>query len=61
MMNAANEEAVALFLNQKIGFTDIFTLVAQTVESFANVVSPSLKEIEETNQSVRASIRDMIF
>ena len=61
VMNAANEEAVALFLNQKIGFTDIFTLVAQTVESFANVVSPSLKEIEETNQSVRASIRDMIF
>ena len=61
VMNAANEEAVALFLNHKIGFTDIFSLVAQTVESFENVISPSLKEIEEANQSVRASIRNMIF
>lgn len=61
VMNAANEEAVSLFLNRKIGFTDIFTLVTKTVESFENVVSPTLNKIEEVNQMVRASIRDKIF
>lgn len=61
VMNAANEEAVSLFLNRKIGFTDIFTLVTKTVECFENVASPTLNKIEEVNQTVRASIRDKIF
>ena len=33
VMNAANEEAVALFLNRKIRFTDIFDIVENTVRS----------------------------
>lgn len=61
VMNAANEEAVSLFLNRKIGFSDIFTLVIQTVESYKNVMSPTLREIEEANQAVRDSIRNMVF
>ena len=32
VLNAANEVAVAAFLNEKIGFTDIFRVVCDTVE-----------------------------
>jgi len=34
VLNAANEVAVAAFLDEKIGFTDITSLVAEVLESF---------------------------
>ena len=35
VLNAANEEAVAAFLNKKIGFCDIFDIVCDTVDSMS--------------------------
>ena len=35
ILNAANEEAVAAFLQKKIGFVDIFDVVCSTVDSMA--------------------------
>ncbi len=60
VMNAANEEAVSLFLNKKIGFTDIFSLVSDTVAHYKNIAEPTLKEIENANRDVRLAIRKSI-
>lgn len=60
VMNAANEEAVALFLNRKIGFTDIFSIVIDTVNHYDNIDNPTLEEIEAANQAVRLTIRKSI-
>ena len=60
VMNAANEEAVALFLNRKIRFTDIFDIVEKAVRSFHNLTSPTLSEIEEANLSVREAVKSAI-
>ena len=60
VMNAANEEAVALFLNRKIRFTDIFDIVENTVRSYRNLANPTLSEIEETNLSVREAVKSAI-
>ncbi|RWX48792.1 1-deoxy-D-xylulose 5-phosphate reductoisomerase [Candidatus Electrothrix marina] len=35
MLNAANEVAVAAFLDEQIGFTDITAIVAATLNQFA--------------------------
>lgn len=35
MLNAANEVAVAAFLDEQIGFTDIIATVAATLDCFA--------------------------
>lgn len=61
VMNAANEEAVSLFLNRKIGFTDIFELVTKTVEAYQNKSVPSLAEIEDANHTVRDLVRSKII
>ncbi len=59
IMNAANEEAVSLFLNEKIGFTDIAALVEKTVDSYDNILTPSLSDIENFNILARAFVRDL--
>ena len=56
-LNAANEEAVSLFLQKKIRFTDIFEIVASYVNSVPDNPSPTLSEIEQTNEAVRENIR----
>ena len=42
---AADEVAVELFLNHRIGFTDIAKIVQKTLEQHQNVPQPSLEEI----------------
>ncbi|MCF0121461.1 MAG: 1-deoxy-D-xylulose-5-phosphate reductoisomerase, partial [Oscillospiraceae bacterium] len=53
VMNAANEEAVKLFLNHKIGFYGIYEAVAAAMESIKNVPSPTLEEIMESDAEAR--------
>lgn len=60
IMNAANEEAVALFLNEKIGFTDISTLVEKAVDSYESIQNPSLSDIEAVNIEARAFVRSLV-
>jgi len=45
VLSAADEVAVDLFLNNKIGFTDIAIIVQETLEQHKNVANPSLEEI----------------
>lgn len=56
-MNGANEEAVALFLADKIGFYDIYRLVSQAVEQVPFVQNPTLEEILEADHLARQAVR----
>ena len=46
VLNAANEEAVATFLNHKITFLQIEDIVQQALERHDKVPNPSLDEIK---------------
>lgn len=59
-MNGANEEAVALFLQDKIGFYDIYNLVKQAVETVPFLASPTLEDILETDRLARNSVKSMV-
>lgn len=53
VMNAANEKAVALFLNNEITFLEIEKLVIDTVENFKNnIESPTLEDILRCNKEI---------
>jgi 1-deoxy-D-xylulose-5-phosphate reductoisomerase len=53
VMNAANEKAVALFLNNEITFLDIERLVIEAVESFKeNKENPTLEDILHCNHKI---------
>jgi 1-deoxy-D-xylulose-5-phosphate reductoisomerase len=56
-MNGANEEAVALFLADKIGFYDIFRLVSGAVEAVPFVAHPDLEQILEADRLARQYVR----
>ncbi|MBQ7415444.1 MAG: 1-deoxy-D-xylulose-5-phosphate reductoisomerase [Oscillospiraceae bacterium] len=56
VMNGANEEAVALFLDDKIGFYDIYELVSRAVEEVPNVMEPTLEDILEADRLARQSV-----
>ena len=53
VLNGANEEAVRLFLVDKIGFHDIPRLVAKARAEVPVVQSPSLEEILEADRAAR--------
>lgn len=56
--NAANEWAVAEFLNGKIGFLDIPSLINEAMRQHKTIQNPSLKEILNTEQQTYDFIRD---
>ena len=56
-MNGANEEAVALYLQDKIGFYDIYTLVSQAVEAVPFIKEPTLEQILEADELARQIVR----
>ncbi len=56
-MNGANEEAVALYLADKIGFYDIYDLVAKAVNAVPFIANPTLEEILEADRLAREAVR----
>lgn len=48
VFNAANERAVAKFLDKKIGFLDIYRIIEESMERHQTIVHPELDEILET-------------
>lgn len=58
-MNGANEEAVALFLADKIGFYDIYDLVSRAVEAVPFVENPTLEQILEADRLAREAVRTL--
>ena len=53
VMNGANEAAVARFLNDEIGFYDIYRLVSGAVEHVPFVAQPTLEQILEADRQAR--------
>ena len=58
-MNGANEEAVAMFLRDEIGFYDIYRLVSQAVDAVPFIANPTLEEILETDRLAREAVRQV--
>ena len=56
VMNGANEEAVALFLADKIGFYDIYRLVSGAVDAVPFIKEPTLEQILEADKEARAYV-----
>lgn len=52
VFNAANERAVQLFLERKIGYLEIPELIKECMERHKNIEQPSLDEILDTEEGV---------
>ena len=57
-MNGANEEAVAMFLRDEIGFYDIYQLVDRAVEEVPFVQNPTLEQVLEADRLARQAVRN---
>ena len=55
-MNGANEEAVAKFLADEIGFYDIYRLVRQAVDEVPFIQNPDLEQILEIDRLARENV-----
>ena len=55
VLSAANEVAVARFLNREIRFGDIFECVAAALDSIEIVEKPGLTEILQADKAARSS------
>ena len=60
-LNAANEAAVAAYLEDKIGFYDIAAVAADTIACTEFVAEPSLDDIFATNEEAFARARKQIW
>lgn len=60
VMNGANEEAVAKFLRDEIGFYDIYRLVRHAVDSVPFIQNPTLEEILEADRLARICVNEGI-
>ena len=58
VMNGANEAAVALYLQDKIGFYDIYELVRGAVDSVAYITDPDLEQILESDRLAREYVSE---
>ena len=60
IMNAANEAAVAAFLQEKIGFYDITDIVHECMAGADFAADPDLETIFRTNESSYAMAQDLV-
>ena len=60
VLNAANEIAVEAFLNNKIGFLNMFDLIGNCLEKTNFVKNPSLNDLVESNNEARQIAKSML-
>ncbi len=58
VFNAANEEAVALFLKDRIRFLDIYEIIGESMAAHTVTEAPDLDHILATEHEVRQTIRN---
>ncbi len=61
VMSAANEEAVWAFLQEEVGFNDIYRLVAYAVDAIPYIASPSLDDILDSDRRARDFVRKSVY
>ncbi len=59
-LNAANEEAVFAFLEDKIKLYDIYTITEKMMSAHTVVKTPSIDEIFEIDNEIRTKTRELI-
>lgn len=57
VMNGADEEAVALFLKEKISFLDIETYVKEAVDHADFIANPTLEDLVNSDKAAREYVR----
>ena len=60
ILSAANEVAVAAFLQKKIGYNDIYRLVAAAVEKLSTASAATLEEILAADAAARQCVREKL-
>ncbi|MFA5536176.1 MAG: 1-deoxy-D-xylulose-5-phosphate reductoisomerase [Bacillota bacterium] len=60
VLNAANEVAVASFLDRRIGFTDIWRVVETAMSQHSVIYNPSLEAILEADATARDNVSALI-
>ena len=60
VMSAANEAAVALFLEGRVGFNDIYDIVSEAVERLGSAPADSLESILEADDAARELVREKL-
>ena len=58
VFNAANEMAVRLFLEEKIGFLDIYDVIGESMAAHSVIAEPDLDEILSVEEETYAFIRE---
>jgi 1-deoxy-D-xylulose-5-phosphate reductoisomerase len=59
VLNAANEEAVARFLNEEIGFTDIPYFIEETLARLEITPANSLELLQTADESARRTVTEL--
>ena len=59
ILNAANEVAVELFLQERIGYTQMSRLIAETMQKASFVQTPSLDDYLQSDAETRAIINEL--
>jgi 1-deoxy-D-xylulose-5-phosphate reductoisomerase len=59
VLAAADEAAVALFLEERIGFTDIAAYVEKVLEKHQRITNPSLEEINAADAWARRTLNEL--
>jgi 1-deoxy-D-xylulose-5-phosphate reductoisomerase len=60
VLNAANEEAVAAFLDKRISFLEIAQLNAQTMHALANTQNPIYEDYVRADAQARAYVQEIL-
>lgn len=58
VMNSANEEAVALFLENQINYTEIVEVVEQAMDAYRDLGEISLEKVISTHDEVKSFVRN---
>jgi len=61
VLNAANEVAVDLFLNEKIGFFDIPGIIEESLNKHNNINDFQVEDVTETDKKVRKEILSRFY
>ena len=60
VLNAANEQAVAMFLNEEIKFLQIEEMIERAMNAHNPVLSPDLETILHVDSETRKAVRNML-
>ena len=59
VFNAANEYAVALFLEEKIAYLDIIEFIKYAMKEHKYIENPSLEQILAIKDEVESNLKDL--